>query len=70
MTETKTVALGDILSKQQLKDIAKLLNETPEHNQVEFLKNYLNTFPEELEAKGVLPDFLAYMLYAKHNHII
>lgn len=62
-------ALSELLSEQEIKDVAKILA-LPEDEIIEELKTYLNERVEKLEAQGVLPDYLAYVLYAKSQNII
>lgn len=62
--ETKTVRLSDLLTKEQVKECCKIINRGSRYSNetIGALKEYLGQFKEELEAKGVLPDYLAYML--------
>lgn len=63
MTEAN-VDLRDILTKDQLHAVIDILNRTnlDEIKQTKLLKDYFRSFGPELEAKGVLPDYLAYVV--------
>jgi len=59
----KTMKLGDILTEVQIAETMEILNAP--HGKIHGeatnkLKAYYSQFREQLEAKGVLPEFLAY----------
>lgn len=66
----KQVTLGEILTEDQAEEAFKILKETPKDKCVNALKVYFRTIEKELEGKGMLPDYLAYVLYAKQYNII
>lgn len=62
----KTVKLGELLTDEQLKGVLAIIND-PSLGVIpktQRLKKYLGGFESELEAKGVVPDYLAYWLMA------
>ena len=66
--------LRDFLTDQQIAQVERIWVKnvkagTPDNAVAEF-KAYLRPFGAELEAKGVLPDYLAYLLYARYSGII
>jgi hypothetical protein len=72
--QTCNCSLGSILSQAQLKRVDKLVNQAMNHGAtdqqlVQALKDYLNSFGGELRAKGVLPDYLAYVIFVKVKEI-
>lgn len=62
---TKTMQLGEILTPEQCDEVARICETETDDHIVPKLKQYLAQFTEQLEAKGVLPDYLAYLLYYK-----
>ena len=56
--ETKTIELGKLFSKKELKDIKKLIDS----NKWKELREYLNTEPLKVNlfSKGVLADYIYY----------
>lgn len=70
----KIARLSDILSEEEIVHITKLidLNKDDESKLISEIKKYLNSDPHknQLLGKGVLPDYLAYVLVAKVRHII
>ncbi len=65
------VTLGELLTEQQCSDIWGIIEqETDSIVRVRKLKEYLGNLREELEAKGVLPEYLAYVLEAKVTGVI
>lgn len=62
---TKTMSLGDILNPEQCDEVISICETETDENIVPRLKQYLGQFKEQLESKGVLPDYLAYLLYYK-----
>ena len=69
--EIKTVMLGEILNDKQIARVSKIINTPSEDDQMlKELKKYLNTIKVELEEKGFVADYLAFVLYAKAKGII
>jgi len=66
----KTITLADILDNDQCAAVERIIIETPEGQLVRALTAYLKKFREQLEEKGVLPEYLAWVLYAKVQGII
>jgi len=67
----KHVAITDILTKDQLERVIALMNEhTDDIRLVAALKEYLGGFKNELLAKGVVVDYLAYWLLHCKTEII
>lgn len=62
MNACKFVALGQILTKDQLQAITKILNSRPAVDRFKKLRQYLITQRESLELQGVLPEYLAYAI--------
>ena len=59
----KNVQLGDILTPEQIDAVVQLACSTPDDFKfTQRAKDYLNKIATELEAKGVVPDYLAYVL--------
>jgi hypothetical protein len=59
--QTKTVVLGELLNSKQAREVGRILNSTADPiEQTRRLKDYFGTFREDLEKKGVLPEYLAY----------
>lgn len=59
----KRLELGDLLNDTQLRVLTDLIRNNPEpEERLRAIKQYLNSIHEDLEDKGVLPDFLAYVL--------
>ena len=69
--ETRIMPIGDILSKEQQAAVVAILQK-PEHgiDLVRELKAYLAQFGAELEAKGVLSSYFAYLLLANKDRIL
>lgn len=67
----KTTVLSELLNDEQIKMVTKILNrkDTPDTLKTSELKLYLEKYRVELEAKGVLPEYLSYVLIAKHQQI-
>lgn len=61
MKNWKSVNLKELFNEEQLEDILLLIN----HNDWAYLRTYLNKLKEQLEKKGILPDYLYYCLEAK-----
>lgn len=63
----KTVQLTELLDDEQIKGVEGILKEYDGSNVMTLaLIRYLSQFRAELEAKGVVPEYLAYVLIAKH----
>jgi glucuronate isomerase len=62
----RTQSLGDILNADQIQAVIDILNRTDvdDIGQTKLIKKYLSQFSKQLEAVGVLPDYLAYVLIA------
>lgn len=65
----ESTTLDKILTKVEIKEVEKMLR-LPDNEIVPALKLYLNKRKKQLTAKGVLPDYLAYALYAKSKNLI
>lgn len=70
----KTITLGELLTEEQAKRVYNILTTSPtEREVIQNLKDYFRTISAQLEAKGILPDYLAYATVAaaeqmvKHN---
>ena len=62
----KQASLTDILSAEQMQQLRSLLEANPDpEDALKAMKQYFGTISAELEAKGVVPAYLAYVLYAK-----
>ena len=56
-------SLSELLDNAQINRVTAILNGSGDDiAKTRALKDYLNQFREQLEAKGVLPDFLAYAI--------
>lgn len=62
MPDTKSVKIGDILTKEQLKESLRIINESKDYEAAKKLKEYFLTIQPPLSEKGVLPDYFAYVL--------
>lgn len=66
-----TIQLGDILTGHQCDEVLSIMLASSESvDRVRKLKEYLIPMREQLESKGVVPEYLAYMLealYLKRN---
>jgi len=63
--EVKTVSLQEILTPAQMEHACNLMNQYPDDGELAAaLKAYLEQFKDELLAKGLVVDYLAYMLVA------
>lgn len=57
----KTVALGDILTPEQIAHTVQIMSlRIPETEKTRQLKEYYEKFKTELAAKGYVPEYLAY----------
>lgn len=62
----KDVKLSDLLTEEQIEHVIELLNHnTPE--KFKLLRSYLCQHREELETKGVVPEYLGYYLEHAYN---
>ena len=63
----KKVRLNQLLTPEQIQHVVGLMNRHPDDAAlIRELKNYLRTLTVQLEAKEVVPDYLAYcLLYAR-----
>jgi hypothetical protein len=70
-SDTKMTSLSALLTKDQIQAVVDILNRTniDEIAQTKLLKEYLRTFDAQLQAKGVLPDYLAYVLIHQADQI-
>lgn len=67
----KTTNLTELLNDEQIKEVDKILNAKGYvWERTKKLKEYLGQFRIELVAKGVLPEYLSYVLIAKHMKVI
>lgn len=64
MEEYKTIELGKLFNKTQLKEILAFINK----NKWAELREYLNKSKKELKKKGILPDYLYYFLLSKFGN--
>jgi anion-transporting ArsA/GET3 family ATPase len=70
-SDTKMTSLGDLLTKDQIQAVVDILNRTniDEISQTKMIKDYLRQFDAQLQAKGVIPDYLAYVLIHQADQI-
>ncbi len=62
----KQMSLSDLLSDEQMRQLERLLKANPDpEDALKAMKQYFGTIGAELESKGVVPAYLAYVLYAK-----
>lgn len=67
----KTTSLGDILDDQQIAEVDRLMKKHKDPEELlKALKIYFGTIKDTLSAKGMDPNYLAYVLYAKVLGII
>lgn len=64
-TNTRMVSLGDLLTDAQATEVARLAAEIKAGADKRVLREYLRTQSQELESKGVLPDYLFWALVYK-----
>lgn len=62
--ETKMVKLTDLLTEEQLDNVEKILNNCggDRMQATKDLRSYLVHFKDQLEAKGVVYEYLAYVI--------
>jgi hypothetical protein len=66
MSEDQIKQLGEILTDEQIAEVVKLLNSfDDDFDRCNAIKRYLNKFRDALETKGVIPDYLAYLIVYK-----
>jgi uncharacterized membrane protein len=66
----RTMKLGEILTDAQIERTLDIIQSTTRHDRIAKLKEYFSSFKDELEKKGVLPDYLAYVVeYLLANQI-
>lgn len=59
----KHLKLGDLLNPAQALEVTRILNSTADTLEaISRLTSYFNTFRDELVEKGVLPEYLAYVV--------
>lgn len=58
----KTMPLGQLLTDEQIEQVLDIIQHTARHERIAKLKEYLGQFKAELEHKGVVADYLAYMV--------
>lgn len=59
----KTIAIGELLTPAQCEDVRQiLLTETDPIAVTRKLRDYFVPLRDQLEAKGMLPEYLAYVL--------
>ena len=67
----KTAKLSDLLTAEQMEEVCDIFNSSDDDmDAVRKLKIYLNNLKEQLEAKGIVPDYLAYVLLASFRKLI
>lgn len=67
----KTITIGEVLTNEQYAEAFKILNEaTDEIECGKKLREYFHTIREQLELKGIDPDYLSYALpyWLTHPH--
>lgn len=59
----KVITLGEVLTKEQIDSVAVIISEAKDEiDCATKLKRYLVQFREQLESKGIHPEYLAYAL--------
>lgn len=67
----KTVSLSQLLTDDMAGECAKIIaTGEDDFQRVKELKEYLVKFRAELEAKGILPEYLAYVLLANCQPVL
>lgn len=60
-SKLKTITLGELLNDKQIVEVTRILNSSADSmERVRRLKDYFDTFREDLEARGVEPHYLSY----------
>ena len=68
MTESKS--LNEILTDEQLDEVQKIINlSTGDDSILKGLKEYFLSINKQLEAKGILGDYLAWAVYANCKNL-
>lgn len=68
--ETPMVKLGDLLTSEQSARTTDILNgQGDDSYKIKKLKQYFNTIKADLEAKGALPEYLAYVVYLHYMEL-
>ena len=67
MSKSKSVLLTDLLTEEQIKEVERIV---AQHGDDMFeasnhLRRYLEAFKAQLEEKGVIPGYLAYVIVYK-----
>lgn len=64
----KTTQLGELLTHDQLVKTTEILN-TPQKDfyKIKSLKEYFGTIKDDLSKKGVLPEYLAYVVFYQYQ---
>jgi len=65
MKKMKKIELKDLFDEEQLEDILILLN----NNDLKGLRKYLNYYKDELLKKGIIADYLYYVLVNEINKL-
>lgn len=66
MSEERMMQVGDILTDEQISKVEALLqSDGGDFDKCNAVKKYLWTFKDELEKKGVVADYLAYVIVYK-----
>ncbi|MAG27143.1 hypothetical protein CMI47_16525 [Candidatus Pacearchaeota archaeon] len=69
MSNTKN--LNEILTEEQLREVMKIINLSNNDEAIlEGLKQYFLSIKEQLEAKGLLSDYLAWAVYANCKNLL
>lgn len=59
----KTVRMDELLTEDQIKMVTEILNQGgTDFEKTHAIRKYLEQFKDQLEAKGVLHDYLAYVI--------
>lgn len=65
----KTITLGELLTEEQGIEVVRIMTESKDDTEMtQRLKVYLRQFRAELEAKGVIPEYLSYAIPYFVNH--
>lgn len=69
MSPMKTISLGELLTEEQGREVVRIMSESKDDAEMTArLKKYLAQFKDQLEAKGVVPEYLAYAIPYFVNH--
>lgn len=62
----KTVRMDELLTEDQIKMVTEILNQGgTDFERTHAVRKYLEQFKDQLEAKGVVPGYLAYVVVFK-----